>query len=68
MIVLNISTKQATLMLIQYPNREELKKGKNATHTAFDTGYESLSGFGYTFKKIIGKSPQKSSDKNIILI
>ncbi len=47
---------------------QELKKGKNATHTAFDTGYESLSGFGYTFKKIIGKSPQKSTDKSIILI
>ena len=47
---------------------QELKKGKNTTHTAFDTGYESLSGFGYTFKKIIGKSPQKSSEKNIILI
>lgn len=47
---------------------QELKKGKNTTHTAFDTGYESLSGFGYTFKKIIGKSPQKSTNKNIILI
>ncbi|WP_298422314.1 methylated-DNA--[protein]-cysteine S-methyltransferase [uncultured Kordia sp.] len=46
----------------------ELKKGKNATHTAFDTGYESLSGFGYTYKKLIGKSPQKSIDKTIILI
>ncbi len=46
----------------------ELKKGKNATHTAFDTGYESLSGFGYTYKKLIGKSPQQSVDKTIILI
>jgi len=46
----------------------ELKKGKKTTHTAFDSGYESLSGFGYTFKKIIGKSPQKSTDKNVILI
>ena len=47
---------------------QELKNGKSATHTAYDTGYESLSGFGYTFKKIIGKSPQKGTDKNIILI
>lgn len=47
---------------------QELKKGKNATHTAFDSGYESLSGFGYTFKKIIGKSPQNSSEKQVILI
>jgi AraC family transcriptional regulator of adaptative response/methylated-DNA-[protein]-cysteine methyltransferase len=46
----------------------ELKKGKNTTHTAFDTGYESLSGFGYTYKKLIGKSPQNSVDNTIILI
>lgn len=46
----------------------ELKKGKNTTNTAFDTGYESLSGFGYTFKKLVGKSPSQSKNKNIILI
>ena len=46
----------------------ELKNGKNATNTAFDTGYESLSGFGYTFKKLVGKSPTNSKNKNIILI
>lgn len=47
---------------------QELKKGKNTTHTAFDTSYESLSGFGYTFKKLVGKSPKQSRNKNIILI
>ncbi len=47
---------------------QELKHGKNATHTAFDTSYESLSGFNYTFKKLVGKSPKHSKDKNIILI
>lgn len=47
---------------------KELKDGKKATDTAFDLGYESLSGFGYTYKKIIGKSPSKSKGKNIILI
>ena len=46
----------------------ELKKGVSTTKSAFDSGYESLSGFGYTFKKIIGKSPQNSIDNNIILI
>lgn len=46
----------------------ELKKGKNTTNTAFDTGYESLSGFGYTFKKLVGKSPSHSKNKHIILI
>lgn len=47
---------------------QELKKGKNATDTAFDSGYESLSGFGYTFKKVMGKSPQNSSEQRVILI
>ncbi|AXG72052.1 bifunctional transcriptional activator/DNA repair enzyme Ada [Kordia sp. SMS9] len=47
---------------------QELKQGKKTTHTAFDMGYESLSGFGYTFKKLVGQSPQKSKDQNIILI
>lgn len=47
---------------------QELKKSKKVTATAFDTGYESLSGFGYTYKKVLGKSPQKSLEENIILI
>ncbi len=47
---------------------QELKQGKNATVAAFDTGYESLSGFGYTYKKLMGKSPLKSIEKTIILI
>ena len=47
---------------------QELKSGKKATATAFDTGYESLSGFGYTYKKLLGDSPQNSLNKNIILI
>lgn len=47
---------------------QELKKGKNATDTAYDTGYESLSGFGYTFKKIIGQAPTNSKREQIILI
>lgn len=47
---------------------EELKKGKSATHTAFDIGYESLSGFGYTYKKLLGKSPVQSSGQRFIQI
>lgn len=47
---------------------EELKTGKKITATAFDTGYESLSGFGYTYKKLVGQSPNHSADKTIILI
>lgn len=47
---------------------KELKEGKKTTYTAFDTGYESLSGFAYTYKKLIGKAPSKSKSNNIILI
>ncbi len=47
---------------------QELKNGKNTTETAFDSGYESLSGFGYTFKKIMGNSPTNSTSENVILI
>ncbi len=39
---------------------EELKHGKNITTAAFDSGYDSLSGFAYTYKKILGKSPKKT--------
>ena len=47
---------------------KELKDGKSTTATAFKLGYESLSGFGYTYKKILGNSPSNSKSKNIILI
>jgi AraC family transcriptional regulator of adaptative response/methylated-DNA-[protein]-cysteine methyltransferase len=47
---------------------QSLKKGKSVTSSAFDSGYESLSGFGYTFKKMVGGTPDESKDKNIILI
>ncbi|MGI0117513.1 bifunctional transcriptional activator/DNA repair enzyme AdaA [Zooshikella sp. RANM57] len=49
---------------------EELKSGKTATATAYEAGYDSLSGFGYTYKKIIGKSPKNSTamQNNVILI
>jgi len=47
---------------------EELKHGKGTTATAFDSGYESLSGFGYTYKKLLGKSPSQSTVGQLILI
>ena len=47
---------------------QELKNGKSTTDTAFDAGYESLSGFGYTYKKLVGKSPENSVEKSLILI
>ena len=47
---------------------KELKDGKKTSFAAYDQGYESLSGFNYTYKKLIGKSPSESQNKNIILI
>lgn len=47
---------------------KELKDGKKTTATAYDLGYESLSGFAYTYKKLIGKSPSKSANQSVILI
>lgn len=47
---------------------QELKNGKSVTDAAFDLGYESLSGFGYTFKKLVGKAPEEGKNKKVILI
>ncbi len=47
---------------------QELKGGRKIIDTAFDTGYESLSGFGYTFKKVVGNSPSNIMGNKIILI
>ena len=47
---------------------QELQTGKQATHAAYDAGYDSLSGFGYTYKKVVGKSPLQSKADHIILI
>lgn len=47
---------------------QEIKSGKNIINTAFDTGYNSLSGFGYTYKKIMKKSPSTNLQHDVILI
>ncbi|MDW3192820.1 MAG: methylated-DNA--[protein]-cysteine S-methyltransferase [Cytophagales bacterium] len=46
----------------------ELKQGDRATHAAFGNGYESLSGFGYTYKKLTGSSPTNTREQPLILI
>lgn len=46
----------------------ELKQGDKATHAAFGNGYESLSGFGYTYKKLTGNSPRHTQEQPLILI
>ncbi|MDR2954752.1 MAG: methylated-DNA--[protein]-cysteine S-methyltransferase [Prevotella sp.] len=47
---------------------QRLQSEENITDIAYDSGYNSLSGFGSMFKNVIGTSPQKSKDKRIINI
>jgi AraC family transcriptional regulator, regulatory protein of adaptative response / methylated-DNA-[protein]-cysteine methyltransferase len=42
----------------------KIKQGKSVTEVAFDSGYESLSGFADSFKSIFGVSPKKSKSIN----
>ncbi len=46
----------------------KISKGESITNTAFDLGFESLSGFNSSYKKIIGDAPSKSEYKNVINI
>lgn len=43
-----------------------IKKGKTITDSAFDSGYDSLSGFNQSFQTVFGQSPSQSKNKNII--
>lgn len=45
---------------------EELKTGRRATDAAFDSGYDSLSGFGYTCKKLTGGAPTEAAHVIVI--
>ncbi len=45
-----------------------LANGENVISTAYDSGYDSLSGFSHAFKKTIGIAPSESRSKNIIHI
>ncbi len=45
---------------------KKIQHGKSVTHTAYDTGFESLSGFGESFKNIFGVSPKQGKQQNII--
>lgn len=46
----------------------KISEGESITGAAYDTGYESLSGFNEGFISIFGKSPGRSKDKTIINI
>ena len=46
----------------------QITKGTTITHTAFDSGYASLSGFNDGFQSIFGIPPSRSQDKAVINI
>jgi AraC family transcriptional regulator of adaptative response/methylated-DNA-[protein]-cysteine methyltransferase len=43
-----------------------INQGESITGTAYDSGYESLSGFADSFKKTTGFSPSKSQESQLI--
>lgn len=45
---------------------KKIQEGENIMETAFESGFESLSGFNESFKKIFGNSPKNSKTQNII--
>lgn len=45
---------------------KKIQSGETVTSTAYDMGYESLSGFGDSFKTIFGVSPVKSKTERVI--
>ena len=45
-----------------------IKHGEKVTESAFNLGYESLSGFTEYFKKTTGFTPSKSKDKKIVTV
>jgi len=47
---------------------EKIKNRNDVTSTAFDSGYESLSGFHAAFKSIAGVSPSQAKDRALINI
>jgi AraC family transcriptional regulator of adaptative response/methylated-DNA-[protein]-cysteine methyltransferase len=45
---------------------KNIQQGQSVTAAAFDSGFESLSGFGDSFKNIFGFSPAKGRAKQVI--
>lgn len=43
-----------------------IKKGNSITFSAFESGYESLSGFNESYRSLFGESPNKSKNRNVI--
>lgn len=45
---------------------KKIQQGENIMETAYDSGFESLSGFNESFKSIFGASPKNSKNQKII--
>ncbi|WP_212002975.1 bifunctional transcriptional activator/DNA repair enzyme AdaA [Chitinophaga sp. HK235] len=45
---------------------KKIQQGESVTEAAYDAGFESLSGFGDSFKNIFGVSPKKSRTQRVI--
>ncbi len=45
---------------------KKIQQGENIMETAYDSGFESLSGFNDSFKSIFGVSPKNSKNQRII--
>jgi len=45
---------------------KKIQNGETVSSAAFDSGYESISGFNDTFKNVFGVSPSNSKDKSVI--
>ena len=44
-----------------------IKEGENLIQTAFNSGFESLSGFNDAVKKLTGNSPSKAKDSKVVV-
>ncbi|MDR0194575.1 MAG: methylated-DNA--[protein]-cysteine S-methyltransferase [Myroides sp.] len=45
---------------------KKIQEGESIINTAYDMGYESLSGFGESFKNVIGVSPKNGKQQQVI--
>jgi len=45
-----------------------IQKGEAISNSAFDSGFESLSGFNESYRSIFGESPSQTADKSVLNI
>jgi len=46
----------------------QLREGQDVTSTAFDSGFDSLSGFNAAFSRFAGAAPSKSRDRSVLTV